>query len=220
MSPRLTDLFLNSQSDERLVGLVRAEHERAFATIVVRHRRSLHGLARRLVSDGTAEDVVQQTFLSAYEALQSGAEVQHLSAWLHRILRNTAIRSGSGAPAAAALDAAALFGEPLEESVQRRQQAFALFAELAALPTRQRDALVATALHGRSREAIAASTGVSEGAVRQLVPRARATLRTAVTALTPLPLASWFASAPDALPSDQLGEAAVGAGGMSLAAPG
>jgi hypothetical protein len=79
---------------------------------------------------------------------------------------------------------------------------------------------VATALHGHSREAIAASTGISEGAVRQLVHRARATLRTAVTALTPWPLASWLASAPDALPSDQLGEAAVGAGGMSLAGAG
>jgi RNA polymerase sigma factor (sigma-70 family) len=216
----LTDLFLNAQSDERLVGLVRAGHERAFATIVLRYRRSLHGLARRLASDGTAEDVVQQTFLSAYEALQSGAEVQHLSGWLHRILHNTAIRSGSRAPAAAELDAAALSGEPLEESVQRRQQAFALFAELAALPARQREALVATALPGHSREAIAASTGVSEGAVRQLVHRARATLRTAVTALTPCPVASWFVSGPDALPSDQLGEAAVGAGGMSLAGAG
>jgi hypothetical protein len=35
---------------------------------------------------------------------------------------------------------------------------------------------------------------VSEGAVRQLLHRARATLRTAATAITPLPFVSWLAA--------------------------
>jgi hypothetical protein len=38
--------------------------------------------------------------------------------------------------------------------------------------------------------------GLSEGAVRQLVHRARATVRTAVTAVTPWPLANWLAAMP------------------------
>ena len=85
MSPRLSDLFLGSQSDERLVSLARAGHDRAFVAIVERYNAELHALARRLCSDGRAEDIVQQTFLSAFAALRSGAEVKHLRGWLYRI---------------------------------------------------------------------------------------------------------------------------------------
>jgi hypothetical protein len=66
-------------------------------------------------------------------------------------------------------------------------------AEVAQLPTRQQDALVQMAIEGRSRTEVAASMGLSEGAVRQLVHRARATVRSAVTAITPFPLARWLA---------------------------
>jgi hypothetical protein len=38
VSPPLSDLLLSSQSDERLVSLARAGHERAFAVIVERYR--------------------------------------------------------------------------------------------------------------------------------------------------------------------------------------
>ena len=47
------------------------------------------------------------------------------------------------------------------------------------LPGRQREALVETALQGRGRSEIASAMGLSEGAVRQLVHRARMTLRSA-----------------------------------------
>jgi hypothetical protein len=43
ISPWLSDVFLRSQSDERLVALARAGHERAFVAIVERYRRELLG---------------------------------------------------------------------------------------------------------------------------------------------------------------------------------
>ena len=47
MSPWLSELFLGSQSDERLVELARAGHDRAFVAIVQRYRRELYAHARR-----------------------------------------------------------------------------------------------------------------------------------------------------------------------------
>ena len=68
-------------------------------------------------------------------------------------------------------------------------------AGLAALPENQREALLRTAVGGDSRAQIAHDLGVSDGAVRALVHRARTTLRAAATAVTPAPVAIWAAGA-------------------------
>ncbi len=194
MSPRLSDLLLRSQSDERLASLARAGHDRAFATIVERYRPELLAMARRLVSDGRAEDVLQQALLSAFAALREGAEVRHVRGWLYQIVRNAAVKSRR--PAEAPLDEMTASGPALEDLVQQRALAMSAMSEISRLPERQRDALVGSALGGLGRAELAASMGLSEGAVRQLIHRARATVRTAVTAFTPWPLANWLAAAP------------------------
>jgi RNA polymerase sigma factor (sigma-70 family) len=189
MSPGLGELGLTSQSDERLVRLARAGHERAFAVIVERYRPELSAFARRLSRDGKAEDIVQQAFLSAFAALRSGADVKHLRGWLYRIVRNAAARTR--VPQSMPLDGVTASGESVEDVVQQRALAMDALAELGRLPRRQRQAMVGTVLDGRGRAEVASSMGVSEGAVRQLVHRARARIRTAVTALTPWPLVRW-----------------------------
>jgi RNA polymerase sigma factor (sigma-70 family) len=207
-------MLLSSQSDERLVSLAHAGDERAFAAIVERYRRELLAHASRMRSDGRADDVVQQTFLSAYAALRSGTEVTHLRGWLYRILRNEVIRTSSRSILEVELDPASIASEPLEEASQRRMLAFEALSSIAALPTRQRHAIVATALDGESRAAVAVSMGVSEGAVRQLMHRARATLRAGVAAFTPGPLANWLASVRGAA-GNQAPEILIGAGATS-----
>ncbi len=191
MSPWLSDLFLRSQSDERLVALARAGHERAFAMIVERYRPELLALARRLNSDGRAEDVLQQAFLSAFTAIRSGTEVRHVRGWLYQIVRHAATRARN--PVEVPLDDVALATEPVEDAVERRATAMSAVAELARLPERQRDALLAVALGGHRGADVAGSMGLSEGALRQLVHRARTTLRSAITVVTPWPLARWLA---------------------------
>ena len=52
---------LRTQSDERLVELVRDGHDRAFEAIVVRYRRALVRYCSGIVPGGRAEDAVQQT---------------------------------------------------------------------------------------------------------------------------------------------------------------
>jgi RNA polymerase sigma factor (sigma-70 family) len=210
MSPWLSDVFLRSQSDERLVTLVAAGHERAFGAIVERYRPELQALAHRLSSDGKGEDILQQAFLSAFAALRSGSQVSHLRGWLYRIVRNAAANAHRSRELP--LEDLAATGETLEDLVAQRALALTALSEVARLPSRQRDALVGTALEGLSRGEIATSMEISEGAVRQLVHRARLTLRSAVTAVTPWPLARWAAASGPG--TSAAGELAASAGAL------
>jgi RNA polymerase sigma factor (sigma-70 family) len=183
--PRL----LATQSDERLVDLLRAGSEPAFEAIVARYRGQLLRYCSALLGRERAEDAVQQTFVKAYDAMHRDDRSLLLKPWLYRIAHNTAHN---------ALRDNALRDEPLGEAdgvgdrpelvVERRERLRAVLASVQELPPRQRDALVLRELEGRSYEEIAAALGVGGGAVRQLLNRARATLRTAATAITPVGL--------------------------------
>ena len=63
-------------------------------------------------------------------------------------------------------------------SVEQRQKFQELLRAVVSLPVRQREAVVLREFEGRSYEEIAARLGASDGAVRQLLNRARGTLRT------------------------------------------
>jgi RNA polymerase sigma factor (sigma-70 family) len=191
---RPSALLLRSQSDERLLELAREGHERAFEAIVERYRRPLLRACRRVLPEGRAEDAVQQALVAAWTAIERGYEVRELRPWLFRIAHNTALNQlrVSGYDHVELLDG--LRGGPApEEELERRIVVRATLAGIAALPERQRQALLRIAVEGRPQEDVAAELGVSEGAVRQLVHRARVQLRAAATAVTPLPIAIWMA---------------------------
>src|SRR5690242_11950983 len=59
---RLAGAVLRTQSDERLVDLVRDGNDRAFEAIVHRYRRPLLRYCGRYLAPPRAEDAVQQTF--------------------------------------------------------------------------------------------------------------------------------------------------------------
>jgi RNA polymerase sigma factor (sigma-70 family) len=198
MSPGLPTRLLATQSDERLLALARDGHERAFEALVLRYRRPLLRYCRRLaLADCRVEDVLQQALLQAWMALARGAQVRDPRAWLYRIVHNTAVnalRDGAahnGADLAEA-PAQALASDPdLARGLVVRET----LAEMAALPAMQREVMLRTAVGGHSHEEVASALGISDGAVRGLLYRARATMRTAVTALTPSPLLTWMIGA-------------------------
>ena len=92
---------------------------------------------------------------------------------------------------------------------------------VAALPDAQREALVRSALEGHTHEQIAASLGSTEGAVRQLIYRARVAVRHGVGFVLPLPLVALLieasAGAAGGAAAGAAGGAAVAGGGASLA---
>ena len=189
--------LLSTQTDARLVALTRAGNERAFEAIVHRYRAPLMRYASRILPASRAEDAVQQAFLNAYEALGRSDAAIDLKPWLYRITHNSALnllrQNGWD------------YDEipPDFDGVMRPDQAFELgerlrdtVAAVKRLPDRQRDAIVLRELEGRSYEEIAAALGTGDGAVRQLLNRARAGMRSAATALTPWPLVARAAASP------------------------
>ncbi len=194
VSPSLT--LLRTQTDERLIALARAGHERAFEAIVERYRRPLLRHARRLVSEARAEEAVQQALVAAWTALQRGDDVRHLSGWLHRIVHNAALNAlrGERDDYAELREWVEATGAP-EDELERRELLRETLANLRALPERQREALLRVAVDGVSADEVGRALGLTEGAVRQLLYRARTALRAAATALTPMPVASWLARA-------------------------
>ena len=178
--------LLSAQSDERLVELVRAGNERAFEAIVNRYRRPLLRHCARVLPSARAEDAVQHAFVKAHEALCSGDGEMNLRPWLYRIARNMSLNllreNGWNHEL---LDERIDGVERPPEIVERRDRLRATLAAVQRLPARQRDAIVLRELEGRSYDEIARTLTVSDGAVRQLLNRARTSLRTGISALTP-----------------------------------
>ncbi|HWV86003.1 MAG TPA: sigma-70 family RNA polymerase sigma factor [Capillimicrobium sp.] len=182
--------LLRLQSDARLTELARAGHEPAFAAIVDRYRPALLGYCTRILGPERAEDAVQQALASAHQAMTSGDDRPlRLRPWLYRIAHNTALNVLRARRDEAELsDAALASGGAPDETLAQRERLEEILAAIATLPPAQRDALLLRELEGRSHEEIADALGVSSGAARAVIFRARAAVRAACTALTPSPL--------------------------------
>src|SRR5436190_3578998 len=209
---------LRSQSDDRLVDLARAGSEPAFEAIVARYRAPLMRYCRRILPEARAEDAVQQAFVGAFAALRRDDAHIDLRPWLYRIAHNTALNVlRDRGLKHSELDETIDGVERPDQAMERRQRLRDVIAAVKALPERQRDAMVLRELEGRSYEEIALELGVTGGAVRQLLNRARTTLRAGATAVTPLPLVVRLCSGEGEPSAARIGDL-VGAGGAGALA--
>jgi len=167
------------RTDDELVAAVRAGRTEAFDPIVARYQPALIAFARSLMEGAhhDAEEVVQDALLKALGALQRDARPMLLKPWLYTITRNACldrlrkpVRTTDLAPLEAVLSG--LDGDPHSHAVAREELA-GLVGDLWLLPARQRTALLAHELEDRSHEQLAAALGVSVGASKALVCRAR-----------------------------------------------
>lgn len=180
---------LRAQPDGRLVTLVRDGYDAAFEEIVRRYGSALHRYTAGIVG-GRAEDVTQDAFSKALLALRrDGAEID-LRPWLFRIARNTALNDLRDNPRAPQQLAEELVhgGSNPAETVERREELAELIRRLRSLPDSQRAAIVMRELEGLGHDEIAAALGISGGAARQAIHRARTTLRDGFGLALPLPL--------------------------------
>jgi RNA polymerase sigma factor (sigma-70 family) len=221
---RLAGLAIRCQPDSRLVGLVREGHDLAFEEVVRRYRAPLVAYAGGIVADHHAEDVVQEALTRAHSALLGSDADMNLKPWLFTIVRNGALNALRNEPVHVHLDEN-YDGVPQPPDVAaRHEELAALTANIRNLPGPQQEALVKRELEGRSHAEIGASLGLSAGAVRGLIYRARATLRDAAGMLIPLPLLRALLSSAPASP-EAAGAAgttaaglAAGGGGVALKA--
>ena len=83
---------LGREDDAALVSRAQAGDESAFAELVGRYERSIFRLARNITQSAEdAEDVLQETFLKAYEHLEEFRGDSKFYTWLVRIAVNQAL---------------------------------------------------------------------------------------------------------------------------------
>jgi len=159
-----------------LIGAALAGDTAAFAELAESHRPRLRLLALRVVDDSEeAEDVVQEALLHAYLGLTQLRDPERFGGWLGAIVLNiarmTLRRRGAYQRALARAGVEPLRGPDDFDTVDRVRESIAL------LPSREREVVALHYVDGLSCEEVGALLGVSPGAVRVRLHRARARLR-------------------------------------------
>ncbi len=84
--------LLRLQSDERLIVLVRRGNDSAFEALVSRYQARLLAFCRHMLgSREDAEDVLQEVFAAAYNAMLADDRPINVRPWLYRIARNRSL---------------------------------------------------------------------------------------------------------------------------------
>lgn len=179
---------LDTLDDAALVEETRGGSLAAFNALVRRYERAVYSVALRLVGrDGVAEEVAQDTFLRAYGAL-GRFQGDDFRPWLLRIATNRAydeLRRRRRAPESldefsfepTTIWTATVRQEDPIARTERQELGALLVAALGQLPFDQRVAIILSDVQGYDYTEIAAITGVSYGAVKSRLSRARARLR-------------------------------------------
>ncbi|MGE5609724.1 MAG: RNA polymerase sigma factor [Bacillota bacterium] len=152
----------------------------ALAILVKRHQDVARRVAYRFTGRWhVADDMAQEAFLRLYRGASSYKPTAAFSTWLYRIVVNLCLDYAKR-PRLATLpdEPPSRSAEPAPQDVLCRQERIdAIRREVAALPERQRIALVLHRFERLDHAQIAQTTGWSESAVESLLVRAYAQLR-------------------------------------------
>ncbi len=189
----------NRHADAHEVHRARNGNQAAFETLVRRHERRIYGLARRLTASvEDAQDVTQETFLTALRRLRSLRKPQAFGSWLTTIATRAALKLARqrrhgltrAVEDATGSDENRITPRPMfiadwretpDELAQRADTRRHLDAAIAALPALQRAAFLLRDVEGFSVRETAKALGISEGNVKIRLLRARLALREKLT---------------------------------------
>jgi RNA polymerase sigma-70 factor (ECF subfamily) len=153
----------------------------AFQRIVEATSARLVRLSARIMGNvADAEDVVQEAYVKAYRSLVGGQfdRRSRVQTWLYRIVVNGSIDAKRArARGAVPTDTLADLGWDGAANAEARVALAELSDMLSTLPPDQKAALVLKSVEGFSSSEIGEIMGRAEGAVEQLLVRARAALK-------------------------------------------
>lgn len=173
----------------------------AFESLVDRHKDRVYGLAQRMTrSEADAAEIVQETFLSAYQHLQGFRGDAAFGSWVHRIAANHALMRLRHRKVKEAAEEELKEGpeftrrgyhaQSVRSEWSQRADERALDAELGEaiqqaterLPEAYRQVFLLKDVEGLSYEEIAEITEDSVPAIKSRLHRARLALREAIDA--------------------------------------
>ncbi len=185
-------LATDIESERALLARIQAGDKAACAECIEQHSAAMYRLALRLMrNEADAEDVVQETFASAFKSIDSFEGHARLSTWLYRIAHNVALmRLRRAQPVLVPVD------EPIhdadgnetprelfdwcclpEQDFDTAEARGELERAIAALPDTLRAVFVLRELEGLSTEEAAEALGLSPDNVKTRLHRARLRLR-------------------------------------------
>lgn len=167
--------------ERRWVERARLGDEQAFAELVRSHQDQLYRIALRMVGDpGTAQDVVQEALLQAWQHLSGFRGEARFSTWVSRIVinrcHNVQQRTRSAAPLPQDGDAVLPSVPAAETEAMALRTRGAVREALLALPFDQRAPLVLTTFAGCTHAEAGRILGISESAAKVRAHRARRAL--------------------------------------------
>lgn len=184
-----------SLTDQEVVALARRGQDRAYRELLRRYERPIFSLLYRMLRDRElAEDLSQETFVKALNALDSYRPEFKFSSWIFKIANNAAIDhlrrreldtlSLEGSPHAAtpeAMEATALQigdrGETPLDIVAAKELGGEIEAAIARLRPEYRQCILLRHVEGHAYEEIADILDLPLGTVKTYIHRARNELR-------------------------------------------
>jgi RNA polymerase sigma factor (sigma-70 family) len=190
VKPVLAAAATTQATDDELVAATRAGSDEALETLFERYRDRITAYVRGMVSDhGRAEDIVQETFISALRSLRSSERPIIFRPWIYQIAKNASIdqfrrqqraeeisldsedfkpsyegRLSEGAPS-------------IDSTVSQREEMHTLQQAFGGLPPSQHEVLVLREFAGLSYAEIARRMRLSTAAVESVLFRARRGLK-------------------------------------------
>lgn len=177
-------------TDDQLVAAIRSGSDEALETLFLRYRDRITAYVRGMVPDqGKAEDIVQETFISALRSLRSSDRTIAFRPWIYQIARNACIDQLRRQQRAqeVSLDSddfhpqdegrISQAGQSTHGAVSQREDMYALRQAFGGLPPSQHEVLVLRELEGLSYSEIAARMNLSPAAVESVLFRARRGLK-------------------------------------------
>jgi RNA polymerase sigma factor (sigma-70 family) len=178
--------LLRLQSDERLVALTRRGNQAAYEALVGRYQSRLLAFCRHMLSSREdAEDVLQEVFAAAFNAMIADERPLNVRPWLYRIARNRSLNHLRRAQAIGvdSMDVhLSEHGTTTADKVHKREEFRQLMEDVQGLPETQRTALLLREIDALSYEQIAEAMETTVPSIKSLLVRARVSLAEAAEA--------------------------------------
>lgn len=173
--------YMHDATDNDIIALILLGQQKLFVALVERYQHYVYTIVLRYVKDiQQAEEVTQDVFLKAYQALHNFNHQSKFSTWLYTIARNTCISH---------LRKNNIVFEEIQDnikgyhslpSIEQRSEKETVRKAIKMLPKQEAEVLTLFYLHEQTVEEIEKITGYTKSNVKVKLYRARKNLRSIV----------------------------------------